>query len=368
MMNQKGTVAIETERLILRRFSIDDAEAMFRNWASDDEVTKFLTWPTHTDVSVSKAVINSWVELYQKPSHYSWAIVLKEIGEHIGSTAVVKQDVDMNMVHIGYCIGRNWWHKGYTSEALNRLVEFFFEEVGVHRIESRHDPRNPNSGKVMQKAGLQFEGIMRKSDQNNQGGYCDAAYYAILAEDYFAGKDKPSAPPSSNIATLKTSTELMFHNLHIAMDTVDWNADICDAPAWRYIYHTLHSADKFFINPSSWVEKDEPPFHSHMLDWPDTPTDTVLSKETLHAYFDKVRQKIVGYIDNLNDIQLSERPGGKLTRLGLMLSQFRHMYAHIGILNGVTIVNTQQFPRVITEGAWRSGILPEGLYDVEERK
>lgn len=189
-MNHKGTVTLETERLILRRFTMDDAEAMFRNWASDDEVTKFLTWPTHTNVSVSKAVINSWLDLYQKSNHYSWTIVLKELGEPIGSTAAVKQDDNIKMVHVGYCIGRNWWHKGYTSEALNRLVEFFFEEVGVHRIESRHDPRNPNSGKVMQKAGLQFEGIMRKSDQNNQGGYCDAAYYAILAEDYFSSVNK----------------------------------------------------------------------------------------------------------------------------------------------------------------------------------
>lgn len=189
-MNHKGTVTFETERLILRRFTTDDAEAMFRNWASDDEVTKFLTWPTHTNVSVSKAVINSWLDLYQKSNHYSWAIVLKELGEPIGSTAAVKQDDDIKMVHIGYCIGRNWWHQGYTSEALNRLVEFFFEEVGVHRIESRHDPSNPNSGKVMQKAGLQFEGIMRKSDQNNQGGYCDAAYYAILDEDYFGKRQK----------------------------------------------------------------------------------------------------------------------------------------------------------------------------------
>jgi hypothetical protein len=94
----------------------------------------------------------------------------------------------------------------------------------------------------------------------------------------------------------------------------------------------------------------------------------MLSKEMLYAYFVKVRQKIISYIDNLNDVQLNERPGGKLTRLGLILSQFRHMYAHIGILNGVTIANTQQYPRVINEGAWCSGRLPEGLYDVEERK
>jgi ribosomal-protein-alanine N-acetyltransferase len=88
------------------------------------------------------------------------------------------------MVHIGYCLGKAWWHKGYTSEALIRLVQFFFEDVGVNRIESRHDPRNPNSGKVMQKAGLRYERTSIQSDWNNQV-ICDAANYAILAKDYF---------------------------------------------------------------------------------------------------------------------------------------------------------------------------------------
>ena len=184
-MNHKGTITLETEQLILRRFMIDDAEAMFKNWASDNEVTKFLTWPTHTDVSVSESVINSWLELYQKPEHYSWAIVLKDISEPIGSIAAVEQRDDIKMVHIGYCIGRKWWHQGITSEALRELIRFFFKEVGVNRIESRHDPRNPHSGKVMLKCGLQYEGTMRQSDINNQCGFCDAAYYALLAEDYF---------------------------------------------------------------------------------------------------------------------------------------------------------------------------------------
>ena len=184
-MNHNGTVTLETERLVLRRFTIEDAEAMYRNWASDDGVTKFLTWPTHADVSVSEGVIDSWLPLYQNPSHYSWAIVLKKLEEPIGSIGVAVQREDLEMVHIGYCIGRKWWNQGITSEALKELLRYFFEEVGVNRVESRHDPRNPNSGKVMQKCGLKYEGTMRQGDKNNQAGFCDAAYYALLAEDYF---------------------------------------------------------------------------------------------------------------------------------------------------------------------------------------
>lgn len=187
-MNHKGTVTLETQRLILRRFELSDAEAMFSNWASDTEVTKYLTWPTHTDASVSKAVIDSWLPLYENPNHYSWAIILKDIGEPIGSIAAVEQREDTNMVHIGYCIGRKWWRQGYTSEALSELIRFFFEDVGINRIESRHDPRNPNSGKVMMKCGLKYEGTLRQSDINHQGGFCDAAYYAILADEYYKNR------------------------------------------------------------------------------------------------------------------------------------------------------------------------------------
>lgn len=186
-MTHKGTVTLETRRLILRRFTAYDAEAMFKNWANDAKVTKFLTWPTHSDASVSKVVIDSWLPLYEKTNHYSWAIVLKEIGEPIGSIAVVEQRDDIKMVHIGYCIGQKWWHSGYTSEALSELIRFFFEDVGVNRIESRHDPQNPNSGKVMLKCGLKYEGTMRQDDINNQG-ICDSVRYAILAEDYFRSK------------------------------------------------------------------------------------------------------------------------------------------------------------------------------------
>ena len=182
-MNHKGTITLETERLILRRFYIEDAGAVFNNWANDVEVTKYLTWPTHSDVSVSKEVLNSWMELYKDPGHYSWAIVLKELGEPIGSIAAVERRDDIKMVHIGYCIGRKWWHKGYTSEALKELIRFFFEEVGVNRIESRHDPRNPNSGKVMTKCGLKYEGTLRQADFSNEG-IVDTAIYGLLASEY----------------------------------------------------------------------------------------------------------------------------------------------------------------------------------------
>jgi ribosomal-protein-alanine N-acetyltransferase len=182
-MKHIGTNGIATQRLILRRFVIDDAEYMYNNWANDNDVTKYLIWPTHENINVSRKVLMDWINNYEKPDFYQWAIVLKEINEPIGSISVVKQDDRIKMAHIGYCIGKKWWNKGITSEALKSVIKYLFEEVGMNRIESRHDPNNPNSGKVMKKCGMKYEGTMRQADWNNQG-VCDFSEYAILAEEY----------------------------------------------------------------------------------------------------------------------------------------------------------------------------------------
>ena len=183
-MEHLGTKTLETERLILRKFIINDVENMFKNWANDNDVTKYLVWSSHQDLNVSKSVIETWIENYKKNDFYNWGIILKEINEPIGSIGVVGQNDNIKMVHIGYCIGKNWWNKGIVSEALNELIKFFFNEIGVNRIESRHDPNNPNSGKVMAKCGMKYEGHMKQADRNNQG-IVDAVFYGIIAEEYF---------------------------------------------------------------------------------------------------------------------------------------------------------------------------------------
>lgn len=182
-MKNCGTQRIETDRLILRRYKIEDADAMYKNWASDSEVTKFLTWQPHSSVEVSRSIIEDWLKEYSDKKYYQWAIVLKDNGnEPIGDISVVHMNEDISMVHIGYCLGRAWWRRGIMSEALKAVTDFMFDTVEVDRVESRHDPKNPNSGKVMQKCGMKYEGTLRSADRNNQG-ICDACYYALLRSE-----------------------------------------------------------------------------------------------------------------------------------------------------------------------------------------
>lgn len=182
-MDHCGTQRLETDRLILRRFVKGDADAMYKNYASDPEVTKYLTWQHHSSEKDSKKAVRYFIKQYSDERYYHWAIVLKENGdEPIGGIDVVIINEDVSLMHIGYCIGRKWWHQGITSEALKAVMDFLFDVVNVNRIESRHDTRNPNSGKVMQKCGMKYEGTLRSADRNNQG-VCDVSYYSLLKSE-----------------------------------------------------------------------------------------------------------------------------------------------------------------------------------------
>lgn len=182
-MEHKGTMELESSRLILRRLVPSDAEAMYRNWASDPEVTAYLTWPPHRDLSVTEQLLQDWDRQYGEETFYQWAIVPKDLGEPIGTISVVALDSNTDTAELGYCIGKPWWHQGYTSEALSTVMSFLFYRVKVHRLEARHDTKNPNSGAVMQKCGLRFEGVLRSAGRNNQG-VVDTAVYSILAEEF----------------------------------------------------------------------------------------------------------------------------------------------------------------------------------------
>lgn len=182
-MEHKGTVELSTERLLLRRFQRKDAESMYRNWASDPDVTQFLTWPAHKTVSMTERTLQEWIDRYQNASFYQWAIVPNDLGEPIGSISVVSVDEDAETAEIAYCIGRKWWHQGYVSEAARAVIYFLFHDVRINRLMARHDTQNPNSGAVMQKCGMHFEGILRSAAQNNQGTV-DVAVYSMLADEF----------------------------------------------------------------------------------------------------------------------------------------------------------------------------------------
>ncbi len=188
-MKHCGTQRIETNRLILRRFISEDYQSMYNNWASDPDVSKFLTWPYHTSVETSRKITDNWVNSYVKDDYYQWAIAFKNAeNDPFGSISVVCTDENTLTFEIGYCIGKKYWRQGITSEALSAVIDFLFENTDVNRIEAIHDINNPNSGKVMKKCGMIFEGTHRQGSRNNTG-LCDVNYYSILRNEWIKEKE-----------------------------------------------------------------------------------------------------------------------------------------------------------------------------------
>lgn len=177
-----GTRPIETERLFLRRFTIEDAADMYQNVCSDSRVNRYLTWERHNSIWETEELMRNFVERYKSDSRYCWAIVENGTNRVIGTIAAPTVKERTRTVEVTYAIGYYWWGKGLTAEALRAVIVFLFDEVTVNRIEAGHDNNNPNSGRVMEKVGMHKEGVLRQAGMNNTGLF-DLVMYSILKEE-----------------------------------------------------------------------------------------------------------------------------------------------------------------------------------------
>lgn len=177
MIKHMGTNSIETIRLILRRFQVEDTYDMYRNWASDNEALKYIPWGPHKDIKVTYRRILSWVESYRYSNVYVWAIYLKANKEVIGSISMEIFNDKEESCEIGYCIGKAFWGREIVLEALRAVMHYFFYEVGYRKIIARHDVLNHASGRVMEKAGMEFERIIYKAGYRRDGSEYDVAIY-----------------------------------------------------------------------------------------------------------------------------------------------------------------------------------------------
>lgn len=196
-MRHAGTETIETERLVLRRLMPEDAPDMFKNWASDPAVTRWLRWEPHKDVFETYALLTAWAELYQNPDYYQWAITEKGQDKAIGSISLMRElvvdshhekwpgaDLSDGIWEPGYCLGRAFWGKGYMTEALRAVVDYWFNRLGGSWLTCCHAKGNPASGAVMKKTGFVYdhEAQYHKFD----GTPVDCLVYRLTCADYEA--------------------------------------------------------------------------------------------------------------------------------------------------------------------------------------
>lgn len=148
MMN---TPLLETERLILRKFTQQDIEALFLI-LSDEEVNTFLPWfPAKNLEDARRFFDERFAAEYAKPQAYAYAICFKQDNDPIGYIKV-----DMDESHdFGYAIRKEFWHKGIVTEASKALVEQVKKD-GLPYITATHDINNPRSGGVMRQIGMKY--------------------------------------------------------------------------------------------------------------------------------------------------------------------------------------------------------------------
>ncbi|MBQ8292605.1 MAG: GNAT family N-acetyltransferase [Bacilli bacterium] len=147
---------IQTKRLVLRPLILDDAEAMYKNWASDSRVTKYMTWDVHQNVEVTKEIIKIWMNEFNNSPNITFGIEYLENHNLIGTISFFKVDLSFKETEVGYCIAYDYWNKGIMTEALKAVLKFGFQTLGFEKINACHDSENPASGKVMMKAGMKY--------------------------------------------------------------------------------------------------------------------------------------------------------------------------------------------------------------------
>ena len=121
-MEHRGTVPLETPRLLLRALTPDDAPLVFRNWTGDPDVARFMRWNTHADAAVTQDWIRGIRSNLSDPAFYDWGIIWKETGEPIGSIGGFPSREEPGRWEIGYALSKAYWRRGITTEALLRVM------------------------------------------------------------------------------------------------------------------------------------------------------------------------------------------------------------------------------------------------------
>lgn len=152
-------LTLQTPRLILRKLAITDAEDIFA-YASDPQVTTYTAWETHRSINETYEYLNNFVfQMYRSGKGMNWGIVMKENGKLIGTCSLHTAPVHRR-AELGYVLSRNYWGNGLMTEAAKSAIAFGFHVMQLQRIQAICDVNNVSSARVLEKAEMQFEGIL----------------------------------------------------------------------------------------------------------------------------------------------------------------------------------------------------------------
>lgn len=144
----------------LRRPERADAQSIFVQYAQDPEVTRYLIWRPHQNLAESQAWIDRCIAEFDEQANLKLVIVPNDTNEAIGMIDAV---VDGHQVVVGYVLAKKYWGMGIMTSSLREVCRYFLVRPNIYRVFATHDLDNPASGRVMEKAGMRFEGILRRA-------------------------------------------------------------------------------------------------------------------------------------------------------------------------------------------------------------
>ena len=172
---------IRTQRLILRPLRMTDDKDMFR-YCSDPAVSRHVLWDTHPNIRHTRMTLRAVIRQYKVGKPATFGIERIEDGRLIGTIGFIWVNTDHRSAEVGYSLARDCWNQGYATEALKAILHYGFERLRLNRIEAQHEADNPASGRVMEKAGMQYEGTLRQR-VFNKGHFSDVMLYARVRSD-----------------------------------------------------------------------------------------------------------------------------------------------------------------------------------------
>jgi RimJ/RimL family protein N-acetyltransferase len=138
---------------------LDDANAIFAEYAQDPDVTKYLTWRPHPEIETLKVFLQQAVADLQAGRRYFWVITLKNFDRAVG---MIEARVDGHRFDFGYVLSKRCWGNGYMPEALRPIVDWALQQKEIYRIWAFCDVDNRASARVLEKIGMQREGVLRR--------------------------------------------------------------------------------------------------------------------------------------------------------------------------------------------------------------
>lgn len=172
---------IKTERLLLRPFCLYDVKSYY-SLATDPEVLQGTDMPHELEEAAAREWIVGHPEYWQRRKELFLLITSFETREILGSVSLFTHERH-NKAELGYWIARKVWGQGYATEATEVVVKFAFETMKLHRMEANHLVKNLSSGRVIEKLGFQYEGLLRGAYLKD-GSYEDLKYYGLLEAEY----------------------------------------------------------------------------------------------------------------------------------------------------------------------------------------